>query len=226
MRKAKVSRTAQWVATCRGLSGLLPPCERICIDPYALDFGGRGAKLLANLARKRRGIVWSGLLRVRPIALSLYWVQLRTRLIDELVTQFIAGGGTQVIVLGAGFDSRALRLRGQSHPATFFEVDHPATQSQKRLRLKAKSIDDGETRYLPWDFESESQCDLSERIDSIGHDAERTTLTLWEGVTMYLTPEAVSRTVEAVRDYSAPDSRLVFEYTSRRASQTAVSSSA
>jgi methyltransferase (TIGR00027 family) len=146
------------------------------------------------------------------MAFAAVWVQMRTRWIDEIVAAFLANGGAQVVLLGAGLDARALRLRDGAHPAVFFEVDHPATQAYKRARLRALGADDRATRYLPFDFERDGLPALPARLASLGHDPSRTTLTLWEGVTMYLTAGAVEASMDAVGDLSAPGSSFVVEY--------------
>jgi O-methyltransferase involved in polyketide biosynthesis len=94
-------------------------------------------------------------------------------------------------------------------------VDHPATQEKKRRVLAEVGADTALVRYLPWDFESRPMADLPGRLSAVGHDASLPTLTLWEGVTMYLTPDAIDAAVSAVRALSAPGSSFVFTYFDR-----------
>lgn len=206
------SRTAAWVATCRGLSGVLPPGEELCSDPYGIRFGGAAAAGFAALARRQPEVAWALLRRLNLAALSLYWVQLRTRALDDALLRFVRGGGRQVVVLGAGYDCRAARLASDLGEARVWEVDHPATQRRKRRILRGV---DARTRYLPWDFEVDPMTRLAARLAGLGHDAGAPTFTLWEGVTMYLTEEAVAASVEAARALSAPGSPLVLEYWER-----------
>jgi methyltransferase (TIGR00027 family) len=215
MNDSRPSQTAAWVAACRGLAGLLPPGEPICDDPWGLRFGGRPGELLTALARRNAKLAWRLIRQAPPIALSLYWVQLRTRALDEMLLRFVAGGGRQILILGAGYDCRALRLADRLAGATVFEVDHPATQKRKREILGATAADGDKAQYVASDFESASLRGLAAQLTALGFDPARPTFTLWEGVTMYLTEAAVSATVEAVRDLSARGSQLAIEYYQR-----------
>lgn len=132
-------------------------------------------------------------------------IQVRTRLIDLALIEFVEGGGRQILLLGAGFDSRAVRLCGAA--LSVFEVDHPATQKVKRARLP-----ESRAQYLAWDFEDQPASELPKALEAIGLDTTKPTLTIWEGVTMYLSAAAVDATVAAVRAFSAPGSPLVFTY--------------
>src|SRR4051794_26490410 len=77
--------------------------------------------------------------RLLPLTGPLYWgtlyMQVRTRVIDDMLRAFVADGGRQVLLLGAGYDSRARRFGDELRGVTFFEVDHPATQEHKRRVL-------------------------------------------------------------------------------------------
>jgi methyltransferase (TIGR00027 family) len=196
------SRTAAWVAACRSFGVLLPERERLADDPYGARFAGTTA-----------------LFRTPRLALALFprravrYMQVRTRVIDDVMLDFVRGGGDQVVILGAGFDCRALRFAHELARATVFEVDHPATQAKKRAVL-APDVG-ARTEYVAWNFEEQPMRELGAALADQGHDARRPTLTIWEGVTMYLRPEAIDATLAAVRGFSAPGSRLVFNYMTR-----------
>ncbi len=214
MRDRQASLTAAWVATCRGLAGILPPGEAIRDDPWGLKFGGLGAQALALSARQTPRTTWRTVRLLRPVAYTLCWVQLRTRVIDDLLLRFVGAGGRQMVLLGAGYDARATRLEDRLRGVRVFEVDHPATQARKRRLLGGAAAPSG-PRYLAWDFEHDPMPALPERLAALGHDPRRPTFTLWEGVTMYLSERAIAETVSAVRAASAPGSRFVFEYLTR-----------
>ena len=139
------------------------------------------------------------------------YMQVRTRLIDDVVRTFAGFGGAQLVLLGAGFDARAARLAETLDGARVFEVDHPATQALKRSRFG-----DLHVTFVPWNFERDAMSTLGARLAALGHDPSRPTLTIWEGVTMYLTEPAIADTVAAVRGWSAPGSQLCFSYVERR----------
>jgi methyltransferase (TIGR00027 family) len=95
----------------------------------------------------------------------------------------------------------------------FFEVDHPATQALKRARFG-----DLPSTFVPWNFMTDAMSSLGARLAALGHDPARPTLTIWEGVTMYLTEPAIADSVAAVRGWSSPGpgSQLCFSYVERR----------
>jgi methyltransferase (TIGR00027 family) len=195
----------------RGLAAYLPREARLCDDPFGLCF----AEPVARVARAARRFP-----SIAARALSHDWVlgiQLRTRVLDDVLLGFVAQGGRQVLLLGAGFDCRAARFRRELAGATVFEVDHPATQSKKRRVLARTGVDSARVVYQPWDFEGAPMSELGPCLAAKGHDRGRPTLTIWEGVSMYLTPDAIDDAVRAVRELSADGSPLAFTYFDRAA---------
>jgi methyltransferase (TIGR00027 family) len=141
-------------------------------------------------------------------------MQLRTRVIDDDMGEFARGGGKQIVLMGAGFDARAWRLP-ELEGATVFEVDHPATQARKRAvmggeRSKARVV------FVPWDFERQPVSDLPARLAQEGHDPRALTMTVLEGVVMYLTEPALDATLACIANYSAPGSPFAVTYLDRR----------
>jgi len=216
MEEGRASRSAAWVTTCRALAGVLPPGEAICDDPDAQRLASGLPALVSPLFRARPDLAWAVLRRIPPIALSLYWIQMRTRQLDDTLRAFAGRAGDQVVLLGAGYDSRASRLRTSLPGVRFFEVDHGATQAAKRRRLRETGVDAGAASYVAFDLEREEPAALPERLAAAGLDRSRPTLTIWEGVTMYLSEGAASRTVLAVRDCGGEGSRLAFDYYRRQ----------
>jgi methyltransferase (TIGR00027 family) len=192
--------TAAWVAGCRGLYELLPEREQIARDSY-----GKRFLVFARLPRTVTRVIFP--------RRALLYMQVRTRFIDDVMLDFVRAGGRQVVLLGAGFDCRALRFARELEGSTVFEIDHPATQSKKTRVLGGES--GAPTEHIAWDFESRPLSELPSELARHGHDREKPTCTIWEGVTMYLTPRAIDETLRCVRDYSAPGSKLVFNYTDR-----------
>jgi methyltransferase (TIGR00027 family) len=142
-----------------------------------------------------------------------FWHQARTKHLDAIVTDEIAQGLQQLLVLGAGFDTRAWRFGDRLERARVFEVDHPLTSKEKQRRSKwianrpAKNV-----TYVPVDFVHES---LADRLAANGFDAAQRTLFLWEGVTPYVTAEAVDATLGLVAR-TAKGSSIAFDYVHRR----------
>jgi methyltransferase (TIGR00027 family) len=117
----------------------------------------------------------------------------------------------QVVILGAGLDGRAWRMK-ELADAIVFEVDHPDTQREKRARVGVLAQAAREVRFVPVDFTRDS---LEEALERAGHDASRPTTWVWEGVVMYLTEEEVRSTLAVVAKRSAPGSRIVIAYLTR-----------
>src|SRR5215468_8449468 len=180
MRDDAPSRTALGVAAARGMGRLLPEEARLADDPYGLAFSSPRVTRLFERARGTWPERAAAIARVPGLSTWIAYMQVRTRLIDDHVRAFAAGGGRQVVVLGAGYDCRALRLP-ELAGARVFEVDHPATQGHKRGvldRLAARSP----AHYLAWDFETHPMDDLPGALADAGHDPVAPTLTIWEGV--------------------------------------------
>lgn len=208
MRADAPSLTAAWVALARYLGRLLPAESQLAEDPYGALFSApAAAEALARSAAGRR-------LAVRPgLGTWIAYLQVRTRVIDDDVRAFVARGGRQLVVLGAGYDCRALRLP-ELAGAAVFEIDHPATQRHKREVLAARAIA-SPARYLEWDFEARPVGELPEALAAAGLDRTAPVLTIWEGVTMYLTEPAIDASLRAIAAWSAPGSELVMTYFAR-----------
>jgi methyltransferase (TIGR00027 family) len=117
-----------------------------------------------------------------------------------------------VVILGAGYDSRAYRL-AELHRVRVFEVDHPSTQSVKRQVIDRQlGAVPPHVTLVGVDFDQEP---LAPPLAAAGLDAQRQTFTIWEGVASYLTPEAVDSTVRWASEISHPGSGLVFTYVHR-----------
>jgi len=135
----------------------------------------------------------------------------RTLYFDRILERLMGDAG-QLVLLGAGYDTRAygsLRREG----VAFFEVDQAVVQDHKRSSLAAAGIDTGDTRFIKVDF---ARDDLFEKLALAGYDPAVRTVFLWEGVTLYLSEEAVRRNMQAVRDHAAPGSVLLADLYAER----------
>ncbi len=108
----------------------------------------------------------------------------RTRFFDDTVSRALDGGVGQIVILGAGYDTRALRFRTEG--VRFFEVDHPATQRDKRARLAAIDARADDVTFVEADF---TEPGLDDRLRSAGYDASARALFMCEGVFRYLPEE-------------------------------------
>src|SRR3954451_25262114 len=198
------SRTAAYVALFRALETRLPDDRRLFSDPFAESFldGRLGAALKAAKVPVTGAIV--------PEVIDRRWpgprtsVLVRTRFIDAAVEAAIGDGVEQIVILGAGFDARGYRLDAASR-ARVFEVDEAGTQEVKRRVIEKRlgSIPPHVT-YVAVDFERD---DLGAALRAAGLDPARRVMFVWEGVTPYLTPEAVDATLRLLPTLGAPGSR-------------------
>ncbi len=133
----------------------------------------------------------------------------RQTLFDRVVEQYLPGM-TQFVILGAGFDTRALRLQGTPKyaPVRSFEIDTLPTLAFKRERLAQAGIDSQGITFVPADFEQE---DWLTRLVNAGFDPGQPALFLWEGVVPYLDQGAVRDTLRKIAS-TAKGSLLAFDY--------------
>ncbi len=134
----------------------------------------------------------------------------RTRVIDDFVVSAMSDHCMQLLLLGAGYDTRAIRLPAVAS-VTVFEADHPLTQMRKRKALGTISEN---VRYIPVDFEHDS---LTAALTEHGFDSSKRTCVVWEGVFSYLTPEAIKETLSALVELCAPASQIFLTYVDQRA---------
>ena len=207
MRAARPSFTAAWVAAARGFGDLLPDELHIAEDPYGAAFAN--TSLPQRLARSRLG---------RRLALTpglgtwIMYMQVRTRVLDDIARAFAREhANAQVVLLGAGYDCRALRL-GALANVPVFEVDHPATQDRKQRVLERLGAE-SPAHYVTWDFESRPLAELPDALAAAGLDREAPVLTIWEGVTMYLTQPAIDASLRAIHAFGP--GRLAMTYFER-----------
>ena len=135
---------------------------------------------------------------------TLHYV-LRKRFIEQTTEQALSEGYTQVVSLGAGFDTLEWRLHRKHPESTFIEIDHPATSQVKREALKGG---DENLHLLAVDL---AEHDLEQVLGECdAFDPTRRTLFICEGVLMYLPPEAVTGLFAALKSLSGPGTRFVF----------------
>jgi len=131
------------------------------------------------------------------------YLRARTAFFDRVVVTALERGVTQVVVVAAGYDARALRYAKPG--VTWFEVDHPATQADKRERLGRLGIDAPHIAFVAFDL---AQPGLAEALAEHGHDAATPSLMLAEGLIVYLDEEVVEAMARELRAAAAPGSRL------------------
>ena len=201
MRQNQSSLTAAGIAVVRAIESEKPADERICYDPFARQlipawmYHTFGFFIKAGYA-ERRGPGVNGFLVARD------------RYVDDVLQNFLDENIQQLVILGAGYDSRAYRfdLKGQK----VFEIDHPATQADKLAKLQIVFGKVPEhVVFVPVDFDTQT---LEECLLGSGYDSKQKTLFIWQGVTMYLTSDAVDATLNFVVKHSGQGSAIIFDY--------------
>ena len=200
MKRRQSSITAQGIAAIRAVESSKPPEQRICYDPLARQLVSPVFYLLTKL--------FAGYGRWRAPG-TMEYIVARTRCIDDYLQAYLDSGIEQLVILGAGLDSRAYRFKQLIGHVNMFEVDHPATQLEKR-RILARIF--GEVpefvSFVPLDFNEETL----EKLYDFGYYKQRRTLYIWEGVTFYLAAEAVDTTLRFVVENSGQASSIIFDY--------------
>jgi methyltransferase (TIGR00027 family) len=209
MRTGKPSTTASFVATMRGLAG--HEREPIVTDPYARSLVGGPFRLGLMLADR---VPRAAAVAMQAASLlsrgKIRHLELRTRAIDDVLARE-ATTSPQLVILGAGLDARAHRMPELAR-TTVFEVDHPSTQAEKRARLASiAGADPDRVRWVAVDFERDR---LEDALLTSGFDRGVSATFLWEGVTMYLTRDAVEATLASVGAVAAVGSALAITYRS------------
>ncbi len=206
MREGRPSRTAEQVALARAYATLDPPEDRVCDDPIALSYLGpasRAALLASRLGAVRRAMDLE--FRLSAFAASALYVPLRVAFIDRALLRRADAGLDQLVLLGAGFDSRAERFAGSLQGVRIFELDFPATQARKlAMRPAAPNV-----TYAAVDLAHEP---FAPRLIEAGFDPTRRSAFIWEGVIYYLTSDQAAGVLDAIRGLLQPGGTLLLDY--------------
>jgi len=178
--------TAQGVAKQRLIESLAKPDKRVIFDAYAKHFV-LGASILKLIGHKFS--VWLGDKIVPGMHEHLIS---RTRFIDDLIEKSTSIDIEQYVILGAGYDSRAHRLKLPSK-LKIFEVDQHEVQERKRSRLPDNTTNKANVIYISIDFNHQS---LKEQLLNAGFDQNKSTIYTLEGVSQYITREALNSTLK------------------------------
>ena len=196
MQTNEPSRTALMVARQRAAHQVLDYGE-ILFDPFATKILGEDEKDVIQFATQH------------PLAsLGRLFTAARSRIAEDALAEAVGQGILQVVILGAGLDTFALRYSHVAHEIRIYEVDHPATQAWKRERLAEAQIElSPSVVFVPVDFERD---DLGEKLAVAGFQRNSPAFFTWLGVVPYLTEDAVSRMLDYIS--SIQNSEVVFDY--------------
>ena len=192
------SRTAMMVAAYRARA--TARANPICDDPWAAALAGAEGAALAKRFDERFGHME-------------LWIALRVAFLDMQVLHYTADHGyRQVVILGAGLDTRAARLARDG--VRFYEVDHPATQAHKREVLaNLDGYPVGAPTFVACDFERD---EFLAQLQAEGFDSSAPAIIVWEGVVPYLTDDAIRATARRVASACEPSTVLFFDFLGKR----------
>ncbi len=202
------SKMAELIALHRVAESALPEGQRICYDPYAVHFVDPEILEFARKNPEKTKAMREHYERLFPGLGSS--IRARVRYFDDFVRASIDEELSQLVILGAGYDTRAYRIEGLKGYVKVFEVDHPGTQGLKKEKIaKIFGRLPDHVVYVPVDFETES---LGKKLLENGYDKSKKTLFIMEGLVMYIPPKAVDETLSFIVNNSAKGSAVLFDY--------------
>lgn len=205
-QRKEISATAELVASHRAVESLKPAGERICYDPYAIHFLKPETLEIINDPVKLRAINEMAGPVGQEMGTSL---RVRVRYFDDFVKKSVDDGLKQLIILGAGYDTRAYRMDGLEK-VKVFEVDQPDTQHFKKQKIREifGSLPD-HVIYVPVDLETRT---LGQSLSRKGYNSSKKTLFVLEGLIQYLSPGSVDETFSFIARNSPKGSAVIFDY--------------
>ncbi|HEY1897810.1 MAG TPA: SAM-dependent methyltransferase [Terracidiphilus sp.] len=196
MKPDEPSRTALMIARQRAAHQVLDHGS-ILYDPFAMKILREDEKDVLQFANKHPSA-----------SIGRLFTAARSRIAEDALARAVERGVRQIVILGAGLDTFALRNPHGALEIRMYEVDHPATQAWKLERLAEAQI-----AFPPWlilvpvDFERD---DLREKLASAGFEQNSPAFFTWLGVVPYLTQDAICRTLDYMS--SIKNSEVVFDY--------------
>jgi methyltransferase (TIGR00027 family) len=142
-------------------------------------------------------------------------VRLRTRFLDDLVREDLSAGTRQLVIMGAGFDARGLRLpEVAANETRVYEVDFSAMLDHKRCLLTAAGVAlPRHVAYVPCDFmAADFASPLAAAMEASGFRRDERTIFVWEGVIAYIDDPAIERSLGFMANAAAAGSKLGFDY--------------
>jgi methyltransferase (TIGR00027 family) len=207
MRSGKASWTGEITAVFRATESIRPTQLRLFHAKYAANFLRPSFRLILKNRLLAKFVLWLMIDRRFPGATDT--VVARIRFVDDCLKDCIKEGIERLVILGAGYDSRAYRLN-KLKSKRVFEVDHPNTQRLKKKKItKIFGSLPGHVTFVSVDFEKEK---LMPKLSASGYRRDLKTLFIWEGVCKYLTPHAVNELLSVVSGNSCGGSSIVFDY--------------
>lgn len=200
----KSSRTAAMTCTSRASSFYEKSPFYKCNDYIA----PRLLPKFIHLLIKSKRIRYFLLRIIAPKGIYEYVIA-RTKMIDEIFLNAISNNFDQILLFGAGFDSRGIRLIDDNLKTKIFELDVKTTISDKLKQYNKRKIDPGKIIFVEIDFNTEK---IADKLKTAGFQYNKKTLYILEGITMYLDESAVNKDFEFILESAGVGSKVVFDY--------------
>jgi len=186
---------ARWSAGAKAFEDLLPQDQRVIHDPLARYYAGAPGMRMVKMMHL-----------INPHIRKA--IALRARYFDDHSRRCVKDGYDQIVLLGAGYDSRYIRLE-EFRRAAVFELDLNSTQViKKSLTRRLYGRLPANVRYVAIDF---SQDSVTEKLLASGFQTHRKTLFIWEGVTLFLNQDIIEQTLGQLAELAA-ESRIIFDF--------------
>jgi methyltransferase (TIGR00027 family) len=192
------------------LVGRLVPAHSVELCERFVNARSRFARLLdaAMNSRLLRPLA-KALERATIPGIKLHYA-LRKRYLEEITRDALRDGFRQLVVIGAGFDTLALRLHEAFAETRFFEIDHPATQRVKKLAVETHQRPESNLQFISLDLAHGSL--EGSLLASADYSPNVNTLFVAEGLLMYLAPAEVNMILQFIRSHSGANSRFAFTF--------------
>jgi len=201
------SKTAETIAVVRLIESKKSEDVRVCYDPYAVHFVSQDVlDFAAKYPEKYRAFVARNEILVPGASNSIV---ARVKFFDDIAESSINDGLEQLVIVGAGYDTRAYRIEGLDK-INVFEIDHPDTQKIKIMKIREifKSLPNHVT-YIPLGLEVD---EIGQKLLKTDYDASKKTLFVMEGILMYISPENVNKILSFIVNNSGNGSSILFDY--------------
>jgi methyltransferase (TIGR00027 family) len=201
-------KTAYGAAYARLIEQYVPEEEKLFEDNVIGIFFSRNINIMLKFNWIRRLYMLS----YNAVSPGVYGLQVcRTKFIDDRLNEAINTGITQIVILGAGLDTRGYRINYPKE-TKIYEVDLPVLQNKKMEIIKKHfGTMPSNIEYVPIDFNTQY---LGEVLSEKNFDFCKPSFFIWEGVTQYIPEDAVRRTLEFIAE--APGgSQIIFTYVLR-----------
>lgn len=204
-----VARNIVLVANTKSLSHLVPPASALLTGWLVQAYSTSGERFLRRAQQGWFQLLFHLYERITIPGLALHQA-LRKKYIEHLLHASLEEGFQQVVVLGGGFDSLALRLHRKFPWVKFIELDHPATQQVKREVIQSRHLAGENLKLLSLDL---TQQTLEQCLAAYpGYMRDCKTVFLCEGVLMYLEAGEVDGIFAFIRKQEGSSRRFIFTY--------------